>query len=250
MSSFGTAPAVPPIRMSVAGPPPNPPPPRPGPPPCPAPPGPPPRPPAPPGAAPRPPPAASGLAPGEPQAGHRRSGRPVLSREDRAGVPHAFTAKDDPAGLDRERRRQPVLPGPQQHRAAEPVPVEWQRGDLVDRGLDMRRVVAGNRPNRFLDGHRRNRHPATAVARMRAILDRVAQLVGDVDQLAVRTGVNLGRGRGQVLALRPAPVNNAGAIANCKMLRRERSRVTGPRARAQAIRMDATGLPCTFIRTR
>ena len=181
VSSRGTAPAAPAMRMSVAGPPPKPRPPRPGPPPRPA---------TSPGPPPRPPPGRpAGLRePGRAPGGTvGRDGRPARAGadEDGPGVAHPFAAQHDAAGVDRHGRRHPVVAGPEQHRAAEAVPVERQRGHLVDRALDVRRVIPRDRPDRFLDRDRGNGHSAPSIPGMRGVVNDVALVVRNVDQLAV-----------------------------------------------------------------
>jgi hypothetical protein len=54
----------------------------------------------------------------------------------------------------------------QQQRTTESIAIERQRGHLVNRGLHVRRVVAGHRPDGLFDGYRRNRDTAAAIARM------------------------------------------------------------------------------------
>jgi hypothetical protein len=116
-----------------------------------------------------------------------RDGRPARAGadEDGPGVAHPFAAQDDAAGADRDGRRHPVVAGPEQHRAAKAVPVERQPGHLVDRVLDVRRVIPRDRPDRFLDGDRGNGHAAPTIPGMRGVVNDVALVVRNVDQLAV-----------------------------------------------------------------
>ena len=133
-------------------------------------------------------------------------GRPAGPRADQhgAGVSHALAAQHDTARLNPDWHRHPVIPGPEEHGAAESAPVERERRHLVDRRLHGRRVVARNRPDGFLHRHGWNRHAAAAVSRVRRVEDGVAVFIGDVDEFAIETRMDPRHRRRQILTRRRA----------------------------------------------